>query len=51
MSKNVMIRYFRTIIHVAVGSQVGGGRLLTVDPGGKITMSSLLPEDRKGLFN
>ena len=45
-----MIRYFRTIIHVAVSFQVGGKRLLTVDPGKKITMASLLPEDRKGLL-
>jgi len=48
MSKNVNVRYFRTIIHVAVGFQVSGRRLLTVDPGRKITMSNLLPEDKKG---
>jgi len=50
MSKNVIVRYFRTIIHVAVGFQVGGRRLLTVDPGRKITMSNILPDDIKGLF-
>lgn len=50
MSKNVMIGYFRTIIHVAVSFQVGRRRLLTVNPGRKITMSSLLPGDRNGLF-
>jgi len=45
-----MIRYIRSILHVAVSFQVGGRGLSTVDPGRKITMSSLLPEDRKGLF-
>lgn len=50
MSKNVMIRYFGTITHAAVSFQVIGRRLWTVDPGRKITTSSLLPEDRKGLF-
>jgi len=49
MSRNV-IRYFGTITHVAVSFQVSERRLWTVDPGRKITMSSLLPEDRKGLF-
>ncbi|GFG30853.1 hypothetical protein Cfor_10268 [Coptotermes formosanus] len=40
----------RTIIHRAVSFQIGGRKLLTLDQGTKITMSSLLPEDRKALF-